>query len=120
MGDAFLSNELTDEFYKDGNAVMEIIFEDGDSDKTTHRAIDEIYRIVGKDRACFAGSAVSSKEREASITREIAIAIMLALVIIWLILTLTTTSWLEPFLFLFVIFVAILLNMGYNIIFGRI
>ncbi len=120
MGDAFLSNELTDEFYKDGNAVMEIIFEDGDSDKTTHRAIDEIYRIVGKDRACFAGSAVSSKEREASITREIAIAIMLALVIIWLILTLTTTSWLEPFLFLFVMIVAILLNMGSNIIFGRI
>ena len=120
MGDAFLSNELTDEFYKDGNAVMEIIFEDGDSDKTTHRAIDEIYRIVGKDRACFAGSAVSSKEREASITREIAIAIMLALVIIWLILTLTTTSWLEPFLFLFVMIVAILLNMGSNIIFGKI
>ena len=45
---------------------------------------------------------------------------MLALVIIWLILTLTTTSWLEPFLFLFVMIVAILLNMGSNIIFGKI
>lgn len=120
MGDGFLTNDLTDEFYKDGNAVMEVIFEDGDSDKSTHRAIDEIYDIVGMDRGCFAGSAVSSKEREASITREIAIAIGLALVIIWLILTLTTTSWMEPFLFIFVMIVAILLNMGSNIIFGRI
>lgn len=120
MGDGFLTNDLTDEFYKDGNAVMEVIFEDGDSDKTTHKAIDEIYEIVGMDRGCFAGSAVSSKEREASITREIAIAIGLALVIIWLILTLTTTSWMEPFLFILVMIVAILLNMGSNIIFGRI
>lgn len=120
MGDSFLSNDLTDEFYKDGNAVMEVIFEDGDSDKSTHRAIDEIYEIVGMDRGCFAGSAVSSKEREASITREITIAIGLALVIIWLILTLTTTSWMEPFLFILVMIVAILLNMGSNIIFGRI
>lgn len=120
MGNGFLTNDLTDEFYKDGNAEMEVIFDDGDSDKTTHKAIDEIYDIVGKDRGCFAGSAVSSKEREASITREITMAIILALVIIWLILTLTTTSWLEPFLFIFVMIVAVILNMGSNIVFGRI
>ncbi len=120
MGDAFLTNDLADEFYRDGNAVMEVIFEDGDSDKSTHKAIDEIYEIVGMDRGCFAGSAVSSKEREASITREITIAIALALVIILLILTLTTTSWLEPFLFVFVMIVAIILNMGSNIMFGKI
>lgn len=120
MGDGFLTNGLTDEFYKDGNAVMEIIFEDGDSDQSTHKAIDRIYDIVGKDRGCFAGSAVSSKEREASITREIAMAIVLALVIILLILTLTTTSWLEPFLFIFIMIVAVIINMGSNLIFGRI
>lgn len=40
--------------------------------------------------------------------------------IIWLILTLTTTSWFEPFLFILVMAVAIVLNMGSNIMFGRI
>lgn len=120
MGDGFLDNNLTEEFYKDGNAVFEVIFEDGDSDKSTHKAINQIYQIVGMDRGCFAGSAVASKEREASITREIAMAIGVALVIIWLILTLTTTSWMEPFLFIYVMVVAIILNMGSNIIFGRI
>ncbi|MBS5117662.1 MAG: MMPL family transporter [Clostridium sp.] len=118
--DAFIKNSLTDRFYKDGNAVYQIIFEDGDSDASTHKAINEIYGIVGRDRGCFAGSAVSSKERQESITREIAMAIGMAVVIIWLILTLTTTSWFEPFLFILVMAVAIVLNMGSNIMFGRI
>ena len=47
-------------------------------------------------------------------------AIGMAVVIIWLILTLTTTSWFEPFLFILVMAVAIILNMGSNLMFGRI
>ncbi len=115
-GGAFLGNSLSDKFYKDGNAVFQIIFEDGDADESTHQAIREIYDIVGKERGCFAGSAVSSKERQESVSREITMAI----VIIWLILTLTTTSWFEPFLFILVMAVAIILNMGSNLMFGRI
>lgn len=118
--DAFTDNELTDKFYKDGNAVFQIIFEDGDSDDSTHEAIREIYEIVGKDRGCFSGSAVSSKERQEAISKEIAMAIAMAVVIIWLILTLTTTSWFEPFLFILVMAVAIILNMGSNLMFGKI
>lgn len=118
--DAFTSNELTDKFYKDGNAVYQIIFEDGDADDSTHEAIRKIYDIVGKDRGYFSGSAVSSKERQEAITKEIAMAIVMAIGIIWLILTLTTTSWFEPFLFILVMAVAIILNMGSNLMFGKI
>lgn len=118
--DAFTSNELTDKFYKDGNAVFQIIFEDGDADESTHEAIRKIYDIVGKDRGCFSGSAVSSKERQEAIAREIAMAIAMAIVIIWLILTLTTNSWFEPFLFILIMAVAIILNMGSNLMFGSI
>lgn len=118
--EAFTSNSLTDKFYKDRNAVYQIVFENGDSDESTHEAINEIYEIVGKDRGCFAGSAVSSKERQESVTREIAVAIAMSLVIIWAILTLTTTSWFEPYLFILVMIVAIILNMGSNLIFGKI
>ncbi len=119
-GGAFLGNSLSDKFYKDGNAMFQIIFEDGDADESTHKAIREIYDIVGRERGCFAGSAVSSKERQESISREIAVAIAMAVVIIWLILTLTTTSWFEPFLFILIMAVAIILNMGSNLMFGRI
>ncbi len=108
-----------DEFYKDGNALIDVVFEDGDSDKTTHKALDEIYEIVG-DKGYFAGTAVSNKSRQETIVKEIAMAMTIALVIIFAILTITTTSWFEPILFIVVMGVAIIINMGSNIIFGSI
>lgn len=130
MGASFANEGLTDlasvdvfsmkDYYRDGNALMDVIFEKGDDNPLTRTDIEKIYTIVGKDRGCFAGSAVSSKEREESITHEITIAIGMALVIIWLILTLTTTSWVEPFLFILIMIIAIILNMGSNLIFGTI
>ncbi|MEA4892450.1 MAG: MMPL family transporter [Peptococcaceae bacterium] len=120
LGQGFTENDLTDSFYKDGNAILEVIFKEGDSSGKTHQALKEIYSIVGRDRGFFSGSAVSSQWRQDSITKEIAVAMVISVLIILLILTLTTTSWLEPFLFLFVMAVAIILNMGSNIIFGSI
>lgn len=130
MGSSFLTKSLTetlgidalsmDDYYKAGNALMDVVFQDKDGEPGTNAAIDEIYKIVGKDRGYFAGSAVSSKEREASITREIAVAIAMSIVIILAILLLTTTSWVEPFLFIFIMIVAIVLNMGSNLMFGSI
>lgn len=109
-----------EDYYCDGYALMDVIFENGDDSEVTRSAVDGIYEIVGKDRGYFAGSAVSSKEREESITKEITMAIGMALIIIWVILTLTTTSWMEPFLFIFVMVIAIILNMGSNLMFGTI
>ncbi len=130
MGASFVNQGITDimsmdifsmeDYYHDGYALMDVIFENGDDNHLTREAVDGIYRIVGEDRGFFAGSAVSSKEREESITREITMAIGMALVIIWIILTLTTTSWMEPFLFIFIMIVAIVMNMGSNLMFGTI
>lgn len=108
-----------DDFYKDGNALIDIVFEDGDSDKTTHKALDKVYEIVG-DKGYFAGTAVSNKSRQETIVKEIAVAMTIAIVIIFAILTITTTSWFEPVLFIVVMGVAIVINMGSNIIFGSI
>ncbi|WP_313186503.1 efflux RND transporter permease subunit [Lacrimispora sp.] len=130
MGASFVDQGITDmmsvdafsmeDYYHDGYAQIDVIFENGDDSQVTRKAVDGIYEIIGKDRGYFAGSAVSSKEREESITREITMAIGMALVIIWVILTLTTTSWMEPFLFIFVMIVAIVMNMGSNLMFGTI
>lgn len=130
MGASFLTKSMTetlgidalsmDDYYKDGNALMDVVFKNKDGEPETNQAIDEIYQIVGKDRGYFAGSAVSSKEREASIKKEITIAIAMSIVIILLILLITTTSWVEPFLFIFIMIVAIVLNMGSNLMFGSI
>ena len=119
LSESFIDADSIDDFYKDGCAVMTIVFEDGDSHKRTHEALDEIYKIVG-ERGCFGGTAVSNKSRQETIGREITIAMALSLVIIFAILTLTTTSWFEPLLFILVMGVAIIINMGSNIMFGTI
>lgn len=116
----FMKTEMSDDFFKDGNAIIEVVFEEGDSDPKTKAALDEIYDIVGYEDNVFSGSAVSSKFRQESITKEIVSAIFLSLVIIFIILAITTTSWFEPLLFIAVMVVAIILNMGSNIIFGTI
>ncbi|MDD3569906.1 MAG: multidrug transporter, partial [Lachnospiraceae bacterium] len=101
LSESFIDADSIDDFYKDGCAVMTIVFEDGDSDKQTHKALDEIYKIVG-DRGCYGGTAVNNKSRQETIGKEITMAMALSLVIIFAILTLTTTSWFEPLLFILV------------------
>lgn len=115
----FIDYEDIEDYYKDGDAYMDIIFLEKDSSDRTHCAVREIEQIVG-DRGCVAGSAVSDTNLGPTINAEIARVMVLAVIIIFLILTLTTTSWFEPVLFLSVLGIAIVINMGTNIIFGEI
>lgn len=119
VSESFIDADSIDDFYKDGYAVMEVVFEDGDSEQRTHDALDEIYQIVG-DKGYYGGTAVSNKSRQETVGKEITMAMVLSLIIIFAILTITTTSWFEPFLFILVMAVAIIINMGSNIMFGTI
>ena len=60
--------------------------------------------------------AFSSDTIEADLVKVLAAAVPLVLII----LILTTTSWIEPLLFVFTIGIAVVINMGTNIIFGEI
>lgn len=107
------------DYYKDGSAYMDITFAESDSSARTHKAIREIQQIVG-DRGLVAGSAASDADLGPTINSEVARVMVLAVIFIFIILTLTTTSWFEPVLFLSVMGIAIVMNMGSNIIFGEI
>lgn len=115
----FIDYSSIEDYYKDGNAYMDVIFLEKDSSSRTHKAVKEIEQIVG-DRGLVAGSAVSDTNLGPTINAEVARVMVLAVIIIFLILTLTTTSWFEPVLFLSVLGIAIIINMGSNIIFGEI
>ena len=116
---AFIDYDNIEDYYKDNCAYMDVIFVEKDSSDRTHAAVHEIEQIVG-DRGLLAGSAVSDTSLGPTINAEVARVMVLAVIIIFLILTLTTTSWFEPVLFLSVLGIAIVLNMGSNIIFGEI
>ena len=115
----FIDYSDIEDYYKDGDAYMDIIFLEKDSSSRTHAAVREIEQIVG-DRGLVAGSAVSDTNLGPTINAEVARVMVLAVIIIFLILTITTTSWFEPVLFLSILGIAIIINMGSNIIFGEI
>ena len=106
-------------FYKDGNAVMDVVFEEGSYDSKTRNAVNEIYSIAGEN-ACYSGSAVQSKEKQESTMSNLTVAVVLAVFVTLIILTITTESYFEPALFIFVMAAAIIMNLGTNIIFGTI
>ncbi len=115
----FIDYDKIDDYYKNGNAVMDITFKEGDTSKRTHKAIDEIESIIG-DRGYLVGMSPTNKFTEESVKSALAEIMVIVVVLIFLILLFTTTSWFEPVLFLTVIGCAIAINKGTNIFLGEI
>lgn len=111
MGDT----DTIEGFYKDGNALFSVTIAKG----IEKEACNDILNLIGSDNALTgeAPALVFIQETTASTVVK-ALAILLPVVI--LILVLSTASWLEPLLFLLVIGISIVINMGTNIIFGEI
>ena len=64
--------------------------------------------------------AVQNKSLQENLASEMQLILTVAIIMIFTILCITTTAWSEPFLFLLVMGVAILLNRGTNIFIGRV
>ena len=115
----FINYDDIQDYYKDNYAVMDIIFKEGDSSSLTKSAISQMQKMTG-DKGFFMGSAVQNKSLNETLTREISIAMAMGVVMIALVLCATTTSWFEPFLFLMIMGIAIIINMGTNLMIGTI
>ena len=117
----FIDYDDIDDYYHEDNqtAYMDIVFKDKDSSSQTHKAIRQIEQIVG-EHGLVAGSATSDTNLGPTINKEVARVMVLAVIIIYIILTITTTSWFEPVMFLSILGIAIVINMGTNIFLGEI
>ena len=115
----FLDYENNTSYYKDRCAMMSVTFKEGNYSQRTYDTIDEIKEIVGA-KGCYGGTAVQNQFQTESLAHEAMIIMILGTCIIFLILLLGTESWFEPVIFLLVIAVAIVLNMGSNLLMGEI
>ncbi|WP_277668484.1 RND family transporter [Caproiciproducens galactitolivorans] len=115
----FIDNKDIDEYYKNGYSVMDITFDEGDTSKKTSKAIDKIKAITG-DKGHFIGAAVQNKSLSENLNIEVKKATVICVILILITLLLTTTSWFEPILFLLIMGIAIIINMGTNIFLGEI
>lgn len=101
-------------YYKDGNALFSVTVADGE-EKT---GVQGIYDLVGED-AAVTGNAVEQASSQILAVSQAMKAIMIIAPLIILVLLLSTTSWVEPFVYLTTIGVAVIINWGAQIFWGE-
>ncbi len=109
------SKKLVDTYYKDKNALFTVTI---DEDKI-NLAVPAIREVIGDDNA-MTGSAVSTAVATASTVSEVQKIAIIAVIFLLVVLFITTTSWIEPFVVMIGLGVAIIINAGSNLIFGEI
>lgn len=107
--------DTVESFYKDGSALFSVTIEKG----MEKPACDAILNLIGEDNA-LTGEAPAQVKQQASGGSEVMNAMMILLPIIIIILVFSTTSWIEPLLFLAVIGISIVINMGTNSFLGNV
>ncbi len=105
---------------KDGNALLLITMTGDEYSDETKSAIGQIKECLNSYDYVLSGNAVSNMNLERALKVEIPIIMAIAIVIIIAVLLMSSHSWFEPVIILINLLVAVLINMGSNIIFGQI
>ncbi len=111
----FIDPAILKNYYKDDDALFSVSIENG---KET-AAVDAIQKLGG-DRIASAGEAVDAAVSQSMAVTEVLNAMAILIPVILAILILSTTSWIEPLLFLAAIGIAVVVNMGTNVLFGEV
>lgn len=106
---------VVSDYYRNGNALYTVTI----SKDTQLDTVQAIRDLLG-ERGAISGSLVETADAMSSSAGEVPKIMMFAVPLVLIVLLLTTSSWIEPLLFLITIGIAILLNMGTNLIFGEI
>lgn len=115
----FIDQEILNDYYKDGSAMIEVLFTENEYSTLTSKAVDEIKAII-PEGSNIIGSAVDTKSTQDTVKKEVSIIMVILVPVVICILLLTTTSWFSPILFMAVIGTSIFLNMGTNVIFKHV
>ncbi len=107
--------DVVETYYKDNTALFSVTIEENH----IIDAVSEIREIIGNDNA-MEGSAVSTAVATESTVSEIYKIAIIAVIFVLAVLILNTLSWAEPVIILIGLGIAILINMGSNVIFGEI
>lgn len=112
---AVLDSDVVENYFKDNNALFSVTIDED----CRISAVDAIREIIGEDNA-MTGSAVSTAVATTNTVSEIQKITVIAVIFVLVVLILTTTSWIEPFIVMIGLGIAIIINSGSNLIFGEI
>lgn len=114
-----LPNTLYDAFNSGDATMMAVIFDETTSADGTMEAIEEIREVAGKQCFLSGMSAVVTDTKNLS-EKETPLYVAIAVVLAVIVLGLTMDSFLAPIFFLIGIGIAIIYNLGSNVVFGEI
>ena len=114
-----LPSEITDKIHKDNSDLIFVTFRESTSSLSTINAIDEMKKIAN-DKVKISGMSAMVLDTMNLSNKEIAIYVVIAVALCLLVLELSLDSYFVPLLLLGNIGIAIIFNLGSNIIFGEI
>ncbi len=109
-------------FYKDNNALYVISSDSSDYSERTTGIVNNLKVLMESNGYTYnlAGSAIEKDALMDAITSELPYILIVCVALATIILLITSSSWIEPFLFLLVSGIGIVINRGTNIIFGEV
>ena len=107
--------EMIETYYKDDAALFTVTIEE----ESINSTVPAIREVIGDENA-MTGAAVSTAVATASTVTEIRKIAIIAVLFLLMVLMITTTSWVEPFVVIIGLGVAVIINAGSNLMFGEI
>lgn len=107
-----LNSEITS-FLKDGNALFTVIFTEDDYSVLTGKAIKKITAL--HEKLYISGNAAAAYYAKENQTAEIIKASVMVIIVGLAVLFLFSSSWFDPVLYILVTVVAIVINLGTNV-----
>ena len=114
-----LPASVRDMLFSDDSTLMIVKLKDTDASESTEKAIEEIRSITGK-QGFLSGIGGVIKDTKDLADKETPIYILIAVIVSIIILSLTMESFIVPIIFMLSIGMAVVYNMGTNIILGEI
>lgn len=114
-----LPEDIQEKISPDGETPILVTFTSGMADEDTLKAIEDI-RDIAKKQCMVSGISATEEDIKELLNSEMALYVVIAVILCIIVLTIALDSYSVPFFLLGSIGIAILYNMGSNIIFGEI
>ena len=108
--------------YKEGNALFTLLIDGDEYSETAKAVISDTKDLLdgAHSNAHYSGTAMEKQNLREAITEEMVWILGVALLLVVVVLLITAGSWLEPVVLLLSSGVAVLINMGTNLLLGEI
>lgn len=116
-------DQYSENYYKDGDALFVVLVDGDEYSEVGREVFQNIQSAIDtqfEGKTTYGGAIVEKAALRGAIESEIAIILVISVVLAALIMLITSKSWIEPVILLATSGIAILLNLGTNIIFGEI